>query len=93
MPAIIFSFPGVTEAPAEEQACVAQALPQGRRAAQPVLCGAGMSSVVSSNDWVSAQGFHPRLEVHLILGAYIIKNFLCFTVFIGRLFSILAVSL
>lgn len=74
MPAIIFSFPGVIEAPAEEQACPAPALPQGGRAAQPVLCGTGMSSVLSSNDWVSARGFYPRLEVHLILGAYIIKK-------------------
>lgn len=44
-----------------------------------------ITAVLKSKAGFSAQDFYPRLEVCLILVSHIIKNILCFTVFIGRL--------
>lgn len=44
-----------------------------------------ITTVLKSKAGFSAQDFYPKLEYCLILVAYRIKNFLCFTVFIGRL--------
>lgn len=82
------SFPGVSEADTSLEHCMwrwGSAL--DAREMGGTSCGLCASDYhcAKSKAGFSAQDFYPRLEVGLILVAYIIKNFLCFTVFIGRL--------